>query len=127
MLVHQLIGRIAASPTIEAKETLDTLLADTNLSNWQYRLSVARDTQRVILRDTLYEHPTLENIIGTLDNGAPSNPADLAALLVDVLEELALQIRQGVTDDWRQYWDEGLVEQAYRPKSRRALSKCTAL
>ena len=115
MLVHQLIGRIAASPTIEAKETLDTLLADTNLSNWQYRLSAARDAQRVILRDMLYEHPTPENIIETLENGAPSNPADLAALLVDVLEELAIQIRRGVTDDWRQYWDEGSGEQAPRP------------
>ena len=115
MLVHQLIGRIAASLTIEAKETLDTLLADTNLSNWHYRLSAARDAQRVILRDTLYEHPTLENIIETLDNGAPSNPADLVALLVDVLGELALQIRKGVTDDWRQYWDEGSGEQAPRP------------
>ena len=115
-LIRKLIERIASSPSIEAKEALDALLVDVNLSDWRYALSTARDAQRIILRDTLYEYPAPANIANTLDDGIPSNPGDLAALLVDKLDDLALQIPNGVTDDWRQYWNEGTRPSTPKPK-----------
>ena len=39
-------------------------------------------------------------------SGAPANAGDLAALVSDRLRELAVKIRTGNTDDWRQYWNE---------------------
>lgn len=39
-----------------------------------------------------------------MGGGTPANAGDFAALLVNKLEELAIEIRHGNTDDWKQYW-----------------------
>ena len=57
-------------------------------------------------RDAIYRHPNIEQVCQTLDGGTPANPGDLAALVMDRLRELAVQIRRGNTDDWSQYWNE---------------------
>ena len=105
-LVRNLILRLAASPATEASDALGRLVADPELSSWHDELSHAQDTQRVIRRDASYRHPEIAQVCRTLNGGTPANPADLAALVVDRLEELAVGIRTGNTDDWRQYWNE---------------------
>ena len=105
-LVGDLIQRLAASPAKDASTALTDLLADPALSRWRGVLSRAQDEQRVIRRDARYHHPDIEQVRQTLNGGTPANAADLAALLMDRLKELALQIRTGNTDDWRQYWNE---------------------
>ncbi len=105
-LVNDLIQRLAASPSKDASNALDRLLADSTLSRWRDILSRAQDAQRMIRRDASYSHPTIEQVCRTLKGGTPANPGDLAALVMDRLLELADQIRRGNTDDWRQYWNE---------------------
>ena len=105
-LVHQLIHNFAASPTKYATDALDRLLADPALSRWHDILLRAQDAQRMIRRDASYRYPTIEQVCQTLNGGAPANPGDLAALVIDRLLELADQIRCGNTDDWSQYWNE---------------------
>ncbi len=105
LLVHELIQPLAASPGKDASKALDSLLKDPALSAWRDVLSHAQDTQRIIRRDADYRHPTIEQVCQTLKGGTPANPGDLAALVMDRLGELAVQIRTGNTDDWRQYWD----------------------
>ena len=104
-LVHDLIQRLAASADKDASEALDSLLEDTALSAWRDVLSHAQDVQQVIRRDADYHHPTIEQVCQTLQGGTPANPGDLAALVMDRLDELAVQIREGNTDDWHQYWN----------------------
>ena len=106
LVVHKLIQCLAASPTKDASDALDRLLADPALSRWRDVLSQAQDVQRVTWRDASYRHPTIEQVCQTLNDGTPTNAADLAALVMDRLRELAVQIRSGNTDDWRQYWNE---------------------
>ena len=105
-LVNGLIQRLAASPTKDASDALDRLLADPAISRWRDVLSQAQDAQRVTWRDASYRHPTIEQVCKTLNGGTPANPGDLAALVMDRLLELADQIRRGNTDDWSQYWNE---------------------
>ena len=105
-LVHTLIQNLATSPTKNTSDVLDSLCSDTALSRWHSALSQARDNQRVISSDASYLHPTIEQVCQTLNDGTPANAADLAALVMDQLRELADQIRRGNTDDWRQYWNE---------------------
>ena len=114
-LVKSLIQELATSPARDASDALASLVADPALSAWRDVLSQARDTQRVIRRDADYRHPTIEQVCQTLKGGTPANAGDLAALLLDRLNELAVQIRQGNTDDWRQYWD-GLRGQSPTPR-----------
>ena len=105
-LVHLLIQNLAASPTKDASDALDRLLAGPALSRWRDVLSQAQDVQRVTWRDASYRHHTIEQVCQTLNGGTPANVADLAALVMDRLRELADQIRRGNTDDWSQYWNE---------------------
>ena len=105
-LVHLFIQNLAASPTKDASDALDRLLADPALSRWYDVLSRAQDAQRVTWRDASYRHFTIEQICQTLNDGTPANAAGLADLVMDRLRELADQIRSGNTDDWRQYWNE---------------------
>ena len=105
-LVNGLIQRLVASPTKDAGDALDRLLADPALSRWRDVLSQAQDAQRVTWRDASYRHPTIEQVCQTLNDGTPANPGDLAALVMHRLRELADQIRRGNTDDWSQYWNE---------------------
>ena len=120
-LVDQLVAYVAASSSSEAGQVLETLSSDTNLSNWRFQLVSARDAQRVILRDTLYRHPEPERVVRTLSGESASNPGDLAALVEDLLEALAYEIRTGNTNDWHQYWN---VDKYGRPQSPRHENQC---
>ncbi len=101
-----LIELLAAAPETEAAEALDRLAKDESLSAWQSNLQLAVDRQTVARRDASWERPDLAAIRATLDNAAPANAADLAALAADRLDELATTIRHANTNDWRQYWNE---------------------
>ena len=115
-LVSRLVQLLAASPTPEASKALGALHAATALSRWRDVLAHAQDAQRVIRRDAGYRHPKIEQVCRTLNGDIPSNAGDLAALLVDRLCELAVKIRTGNTDDWRQYWNEDSHGRPNTPK-----------
>ena len=120
-LVNDLIQRLAASPTKDASEALAVLLTDPALSRWRDVLSQAQDTQRVTWRDASYRHRTIEQVCQTLNGGTPANPGDLAALVMDHLDEIARKIRGGPTSDWRQYWN---VDQYNRPTCEKPEDAC---
>ena len=114
--VQWMISHLAESPTDEASTALAALASDPTLSRWQAELTRAMDDQRVVRRDATYRHPDVEQICRTLDDGPPANAADLAALVADRLGELGDRIRNGNTDDWRQYWNEDRHGRPHEPK-----------
>ena len=115
-LVRMLIGDLVVCPEEEASDALTNLLASPALELWSDVLKQAQDNQRTIRRDAGYRHPDIKRICETLDDGPPANPADLAALLTDLLDEIGSKIRGGPTSDWRQYWN---VDSHNRPLSRK--------
>ena len=115
-LAWDLINRLSGSPDGDASSALDALTANSALRRWSEVLSRARDSQRVIRRDALYRHPTVEQACRTLNGATPANAGDLAALLVDRLEEITLRIRKANTDDWHQYWNEDSYGRPVKPK-----------
>ena len=114
--VDRLIRQLASLTSGDATIALDALVDDEALSKWRFLLERVRDQQRVIHRDASYQHPDLEQVRQTLSNSAPANAGDLAALLVDQLDGLANRIRSSNTDDWRQYWNEGVYGRPESPK-----------
>jgi len=120
-LVNQLVTHTATSPSAEAGQLLETLSSDASLSNWRFLIASATEAQRVTQRDTLYEHPAPERVETTLSGLAPANPGDLTALLEDLLEDLACEIRTSNTDDWRQYWN---LDHSRRPQSPKHENEC---
>ena len=119
--VDTYIRHLATSPAQDASDALASLYADPVLERWHGELSRAQDSQRVIRRDAEYRHPTIEQVCETLNDGTPANPGDLAALLVDRLREIAMRIRTGNTDDWRQYWNE---DSYGRPQETKPENSC---
>ena len=115
-LVNDLIQRLAASPSKDASDALDRLLDDSSLSRWCDILSRAQDAQRMIRRDASYRHFTIEQVCQTLNDGTPTNAADLAALLVSRLVEIADRIRTNNANYWRPYWNEDKNQNPTNPK-----------
>ena len=120
-LVRRLVQCLATSPIATASDALNSLFADPSLSLWHSQLSWARDSQLVIRRDAHYHHPDIALVCETLNGGTPANPGDLAALLVDRLQEIAAQIRDGNTDGWKKYWN---VDSYGRPTDPRPENNC---
>ena len=116
LFVRKMIERLAADPNQEATDALEALLADDTLADWHNMLGSSLHTQRRIRRDALYRHLTIEQICQTLRGGKPANAGDLAALVMDRLSELANTIRDGNTDDWKQYWNEDSYGRSLEPK-----------
>lgn len=114
--VYKMIQRLAILPDMEAGAALDALASDAALDSWRDTLTSARDRQRVIRRDAGYQHPSFAQVRSTLRNVPPANAGDLAALLTDRLDEMAVRISTGNTDDWRQYWNVDQYEHAIEPK-----------
>ena len=114
--VREMIERLVADPNPDASEALEALLADDTLSDWRDMLASRLHTQRRIRRDASYHRITIEQVIQTLEGGTPANAGDLAALVMDRLSELAITIRDGNTDDWKQYWNEDSYGRPLEPK-----------
>ena len=115
-LVHGLMGRIASAPTPEATDALAALRDDDALRPWRPDLVDAADRQGAVRRDAEFRHPGAAQVLETLDNRGPANPADLATLTVDLLEEISRNIRDGNTNDWRQYWNQDSNRRPSSPK-----------
>ena len=105
-LIDGLIGQLSSASDSEAHQGLERLVGDPQLGRWRNRLSRALERQRIVYRDASYGHPTIPQAQSALDNRAPANAADLAALLCDRLKDIADHIRGDNTNPWRQFWNE---------------------
>ena len=104
MLVARLIDTVSNTAGPKAAEVLGQLAQDSSLSPWRDPIRRAALHQQDVRRDVEFCYPTVSEVINALDNGAPANAADLAALAYHALASLARRIRDGATSDWRQYW-----------------------
>ena len=114
--VRAMIERLAANPNQEATDALVALLSDDTLADWHEVLGSRLHTQRRIRRDASYHRLTIEQVNQTLKGGTPANAGDLAAQVMDRLSELAITIRDGNIDDWKQYWNEDSYRRPLEPK-----------
>ena len=115
-LVRGLMDQIASIPTPETTGALAALCKDDALRPWRPALVDAADRQGAVRRDAEFRHPGTAQVLETLDNRSPANAADLAALTVDFVEEISRNIRDGNTNDWRQYWNQDSHRRPLSPK-----------
>jgi len=117
-LIRRFIDRFAGMPMPEAGDFLNELASDTALAPWSRELRHARTTQLATRRNATFRHPSMQEVLDTLDDGKPANAADLAALLVEMLAKLGNDVRNGDTSDWRQYWKTGIEEPEHEDTCR---------
>ena len=115
-LIRPLIKSLEDTVEQDANNALKRLVDDPKVLRWHNVLSRALNAQRVMRRDSGYYHPSIEQVCKTLDGNTPANAADLAALVLDRLQEIATKIRKENTDDWKQFWNEDKYGRPSAPK-----------
>lgn len=103
--VKRLITSLAADPTDAATQALSSLEQNPALNTWREHIRRAVYEQHIARRKALFQPASVDAVCQTLANRQPANSADLWALTVDHLTALADSIRNGSTNDYRQYWD----------------------
>jgi hypothetical protein len=114
--VNALVNRLGGTPTPAAEEEIKKLLADSSLEKWHRTLRHAQHAQRVSYREATFRHPTIFETCQTLENRAPTNAADLMALTIDCLRELALETRHGNSDQYKNFWNLDWHARPYKPR-----------
>ena len=104
-LISGFIDKLAILPSSEAAQALESLTDDDALRSWKLYLVHAMDRQNTLRREAGFSHSGVEQVLKTLDNNQPANVADLAALTFGFFTEIARNIGDGNTNDWRQYWN----------------------
>ena len=103
--ISESIDKLAILPSSDAAQALESLLDDDALRSWKPYLVRAMDRQKTVRREAGFRHSDVGQVLRTLEKDRPANVADLAALTFDFLTKLARTIRDGSTNDWRQYWN----------------------
>ncbi|MYB34330.1 MAG: hypothetical protein F4X92_04260 [Gammaproteobacteria bacterium] len=115
-IIERMIHLLASDASLEAAETLVSLSENGHLEKWRHRILDARFNQRTVRREACFRHPNIDQVVSTLKNSTPANAGDLAALALDVLDDMARRIRDGNTDDYNQFWNEATSDSLATPK-----------
>ena len=119
--VKDYIDQLSEIPSEMATQTLNELASDKQLLPWKNYLEYVYQHQMVTRREAEFKYCDLKNVLGTLENKKPSNPADLAALTNNYLNEIQENILNSNTSDWRQFWN---VDTRGRPSNPRPEDIC---
>lgn len=118
--VRALVNQIGGIPSTEASIEIQNLLQDAALSSWHNALRHTLHVQQVSQREAMFHRPSLREVCETLDNKGPANAADLAAITVECLNTLADEIRNGNTDQYKQFWNLDHYNRPIDPKPEEA-------
>ena len=114
--IERLISDLASIATPAASQALEELAQDERLKLWHPQLVDAAYRQKAVRREAQFRHMDVSNIIQVLDNLKPANAADLAALSLDKLSEIASDSRDGNASHWRHFWNVDSHGRAQVPK-----------
>ena len=103
-VIFKLISRLVTFHPDEAIGEIESLLHSDELSKWHPRLRQSLHARRTAKREAMFRHVSPQQVLDTLNNGAPANAADLACVTCEHTRELTDRIRNGNTNDYRQYW-----------------------
>jgi hypothetical protein len=105
--VKGLIGKLTALGTSDSLEEINRLLELTTLEKIKRHLLSSKHEVIQRLRENTFCHPNLTTVATILSNKSPIGPADLQAIVLDHLDQIATDIRTSNSDLFRQFWTEG--------------------
>lgn len=112
---------VSTSPSSAATDVLVRLEADRYLESYRSHILFALANQRQRRRDAEYERPTWPKTVVALGNGAPATLANLHALVVAQMRDLAHHIARANTDIYKQFWN---VDSFSKPTAPRPEEAC---
>jgi len=105
--IRNLIHAFAQDPSDDAARALADLEENSTLSHWHMDVLYTIANQVRTARAARFTYPDVSQVVATLSNAEPANVADLKALVVDALKEVADEIRHGNTDGYKSFWNIG--------------------
>lgn len=103
-MVSSIINTLGGNTDEAASHELERLLRQPKLKHWHNNLRSASHNQRIARRKATFRRLHVAEVDRTIANLQPANAADLAALTFDYLRDIAKNIRDGSTNDYKQYW-----------------------
>jgi len=105
--IRKLIHVFAEDPSDDAAKALADFENNSSLSHWHSDIIYTIANQIRTAREAHFRYANVSQVVSTLSNAEPANVADLRALVVDALEEVADEIRHGNTDGYKSFWNIG--------------------
>jgi len=115
--VRALITRLGAAATPDAAQEIDRLLDLAALKELRPLLQRTRHELKQRQRERDFRFPLPCAVAQVLANDAPTSVADLAALALDLLDGIAVDIRCENDDGFRAFWSEGRPENRPKPEN----------
>lgn len=103
-MVRSYINSLGNDPDLSASAELERLVSLPVLAHWHSELRAALHSQRIARRKATFRPVSVEAVSHTIADLQPANAADLAALTFEHLRDIAKKIRNGSTNDYKQYW-----------------------
>ncbi|SEJ62093.1 hypothetical protein SAMN04244572_04680 [Azotobacter beijerinckii] len=103
--VRAMINRLGGSASPEAAQELERLLGLGTLTKLKHHLENARHDQQVRQREEGFRFQSIEDVARILANHEPTSIVDLAALTLDLLDEIAHRIRHDNDDGFKAFWN----------------------
>lgn len=119
--VGVLLNKLGGMPDEASGKVLASLLAMPKLAVWHDAIRTAWQTQQVSYREATFRHPAIHDVVRVLNNSKPANVADLAALAMDFLEKLSVEMHASNTDSYTRCWN---VDAYGKPVSPRPENDC---
>jgi hypothetical protein len=108
--VSGLISKLTALSTEESLEEITRLSELPSLEKIRRHLLSGKHESIQKLRENTFSYPTLAEVATILSNKSPVGPADLQAIVLDHLDQIASDIQTSNSDIFRQFWTEGTDE-----------------
>lgn len=118
-IVRGFINRLGATPTPDAAQEIERLLAQPTLEKLKWLLESARHQQKIHQRENQFCFLSPREVAQVFANQAPTSAADLAALTLDHLDDIARELRQENDDGFRAFWTEAQINKPKKENSCR--------
>lgn len=116
-VVGVLISKMAETTERSAIFEFEKLIENPELGQWHTTLKDKLYELRKRINEAEFIKPALTDVINTLQNRAPANPADLMALTLDLLHGQANKIRNDSNNLFMQFWNNPGKKTEATPKS----------
>ncbi|KUM03932.1 hypothetical protein KIF53_01925 [Chromobacterium subtsugae] len=115
-IIGTMLQTLASRTSDSMASELARLAAKPELARWRRQLTVALSDHQANRRHALFQIPTPGRVAATLQGGAPNGIADLQALVMHELINMAKDIRDGSGERYKQFWSEDSYGRVTEPK-----------
>jgi len=120
--IAAMIGQLGGLGSLQAFQEIERLLALDTMDALRYALESARNEVQVRLREGEFRFPDIGAVARVLANGPPASAADLAALAMDMLDDIGHEIGHANDDGFKAFWN--IDGQTRKPMGRRGENEC---